>query len=294
MQIRLVSDAETGWYNQLMSEHHALGAAASGRVLRYVAEVGGVPLVLGTFGSAAWRCAPRDALIGWAPGQRDARLERICSNQRLCVLPAAAGVPHAASRALAAMLRRLPGDYERAFGVRLVAVESFTDLAAHAGTTYKACGFTGAGPTAGYGRARGTSDYVRHGRPKTCWVKELAAGGLAALAAPFDSPALTGRRGPDFNRLRVGEGGGSLLEYLAKVADHRKARGIRHGLAAILAVVVVARLSGADSVYAAGQFAATMPQEARRRSSGPSAPSTPQPPTRSCVPGCAPRPPPGG
>ncbi len=265
VQIRLVSDAETGWYNQLMSEHHALGAAASGRVLRYVAEVGGVPLVLGTFGSAAWRCAPRDALIGWAPGQRDARLERICSNQRLCVLPAAAGVPHAASRALAAMLRRLPGDYERAFGVRLVAVESFTDLAAHAGTTYKACGFTGAGPTAGYGRARGTSDYVRHGRPKTCWVKELAAGGLAALAAPFDSPALTGRRGPDFNRLRVGEGGGSLLEYLAKVADHRKARGIRHGLAAILAVVVVARLSGADSVYAAGQFAATMPQEALAR-----------------------------
>ena len=40
---------------------------------------------------------------------------------------------------------------------------------------------------------------------------------------------------------------------------------MRHDLAAILAVVVVARLSGADSVYAAAQFAATMPQEALRR-----------------------------
>jgi DDE_Tnp_1-associated len=45
----------------------------------------------------------------------------------------------------------------------------------------------------------------------------------------------------------------------------RKARGIRHDLAAILAVVVVARLSGADSAYAAAQFAATMPQEALAR-----------------------------
>ena len=265
MWIRLLDADETGWYNELMAGHHSLGVAASGRVLRYVAEAGGVPVVLGTFGSAAWRCAPRDALFGWDGAQRDARLERVVANQRLCVLPAAAGVPHAASRALAGMLRAVPGDYRQAFGVHLVAAESFTDPGTHAGTTYAACGFTAAGQTAGYGRARGTSDYVRHGRPKMCWVRELVPGGLAALAAPFDSPALTGRRGPDFNRLHVAGPGGSLLEYLGQVADHRKARGIRHGLAAILAVIVVARLSGADSAYAAAQFAATMPQEAFAR-----------------------------
>src|SRR5260370_23434216 len=56
-----------------------------------------------------------------------------------------------------------------------------------------------------------------------------------------------------------------LLEYLAEVADYRMPKGIRHGLAAILAVIVVARLSGADSVYACGQFAASMPQEALAR-----------------------------
>ena len=48
--VRLVADGEVAWYNALMTEHHALGTAASGRVLRYVAEAGGVPLVLGTFG----------------------------------------------------------------------------------------------------------------------------------------------------------------------------------------------------------------------------------------------------
>ena len=264
LKVRLVGEAETGWYNELMTEHHGLGAAASGRVLRYVAEAGGVPVALGTFGSAAWRVPVRDACLGWDEGQRRARLERICSNQRLCVLPAAAGMPHAASRALGAMLRRLPGDYQRAFGVRLVAVESFTDPSAHAGTVYKACGFTATGQTAGYGRSRGGAHYVRHGQPKTHWLRELAPGGVGALKAAFDTHALTGRRAPDFNQLRT-SGDGGLLEYLAKVADHRKPKGIRHGLAAILAVVVVARLSGADSVYAAAQFAQTMPQEALRR-----------------------------
>ena len=264
LRVRLVREDEVAWYNALMAEHHSLGVAASGRVLRYVAEAGGVPLVLGTFGSAAWRVPVRDDLIGWDGQQRAARLERVCANQRLCVLPAASGVAHAASRALAGMLRRLPADHLQAFGVRLVAVESFTDPATHAGTVYKACGFTAAGATAGYGRSRGRDHYVHHGRPKTCWLRELAPGGLAALKAGFDSPALTGRRGPDFNALDVG-GERGLLGYLGKVADHRKPKGVRHGLAAILTVVAVARLSGADSVYAAAQFAATMPQEALRR-----------------------------
>ncbi len=118
LKVRLARPDEVAWYNELMAEHHSLGVAASGRVLRYVAEAGGVPVVLGTFGSAAWRVPVRDSRIGWSDEQRAARLERVCSNQRLCVLPAAAGLPHAASRALGGMLRVLPGDYLAAFGVR--------------------------------------------------------------------------------------------------------------------------------------------------------------------------------
>ena len=264
LKVRLVADGEVAWYNALLAEHHSLGVAASGRVLRYVAEAGGVPLVLGTFGSAAWRVPARDAFIGWDPVQRAERLERVVANQRLCVLPAAEAVPHAASRALAAMLRCLPGDHEAASGVRPAACESFTDPSAHAGTAYKACGFTRAGRTAGYGRSRGAAHFAYHGQPKAYWIRELAPGGLAALTAAFDSRPLTGRDGPDFNRLNM-NGAGGLLEYLARVADHRKPKGIRHGLAAILVVIVVARMSGADSVYAAAQFAASMPQEALRR-----------------------------
>ena len=264
LTVRVVRADEVAWYNALMKEHHLLGVAASGRVLRYVAEADGVPAVLGTFGSAAWRLPVRDQHVGWDDGQRVARLERVCANQRLCVLPAAAVVRHAGSRALGAMLRALPGDYLAEFGVRLMAVESFTDPASHAGTVYAACNFTPVGSTAGYGRSRGRDYYAYHGQPKTCWLYELAPGGIAALAAGFDAPVLAGRRAPDFNRLRVsGERG--LLEYLAQVTDHRKPKGRRHDLAAILVVVVVARLCGANSVLAAAQFAQTMPQEALRR-----------------------------
>jgi hypothetical protein len=62
-----------------------------------------------------------------------------------------------------------------------------------------------------------------------------------------------------------GDGGMSLLEHLRGVADHRKARGIRHPLEAILVVIAVAKLCGADSAYAAGQYAATMSQQALAR-----------------------------
>ena len=120
-----------------------------------------------------------------------------------------------------------------------------------------------AGPPA-YGRSRGSAYYVRHGQPKAYWIRELAPGGLAALTAAFDSRPLTGRDGPDFNTLNM-NGDKGLLEYLAQVTDHRKPKGVRHDLAAILTVIVAARLSGANSVYAAAQFAASMPQEALAR-----------------------------
>jgi hypothetical protein len=312
LTVRLVSGAETGWYNELMAEHHSLGVAASGRVLRYAAEMDGAPLVLAAFGSAAWRVPVRDEFIGWDPVQRAERQERVCCNQRLCVLPEAEAVPHAASRALAQMLRRLPADHLQAFGARLAAVESFTDPQAHAGTTYAACGFTQAGLTAGYGRSRGAAHFVHHGRPKAYWIRELAPGGLTALAAAFDSRPLTGLTGPDFNKLNM-SGDKGLLGYLAEVTDHRKPKGVRHDLAAILAVVVVARLSGrtrstrlrsspprcrrrrcaaAGSGATAGSAGTCRP--ATRRSSGPSARSTRRPPTSRCAPGCAPKPPPDG
>ena len=275
LDVRLAAPGEVSWFNALLAAHHYLGPRGSARLLRYVASLGGQPVVLATFGAAVRRCRPREEFLGWDDEQRAGRLGAVAGNQRLCVLPAGRR-PNLASAALAGMLRRLPADHLAAFGQRLAAVETFTDPEHGPGTVYAAAGFTGIGLTAGYSRARGRSDYVLHGAPKQYWLRGLgttATAGLPGLlAGAFDSPQLMkGRRGINLNALDLGGSGGrddgsrSLLEHLRGVTDHRAARGIRHPLAAILVVIAVAKLCGADSLYAIGQFAATMPQQALAR-----------------------------
>lgn len=277
LEVRLAAPGEVSGFNAMLAAHHYLGARGSGRLLRYVAFLDGQPAVLATFGSAAWKCRAREEFLGWDDEQRAARLGAVAGNQRLCVLPAGRR-PNLASAALAAMLRALPADHLAAFGQRLAAVETFTDPARGRGAVYAAAGFARLGLTAGYARARGRSDYLFHGAPKQYWLRGVggtATAGLPGLlAGAFDSPQLTpGPEGrPALNTLNIdgqggdgGDNGRSLLEHLRGVTDHRKARGIRHPLEAILVVIAVAKLCGADSLYAIGQFAATMPQQALAR-----------------------------
>lgn len=274
LEVRLVPAGEVAGFNELLAAHHYLGPRGSGRLLRYAACLDGEPVVLAVFGSAAWKCRAREELLGWDDEQRAARLGAVAGNQRLCVLPAGRR-PNLASAALGAMLRRLPGDYLAVSGRPVVAVETFTDPARGTGTAYAAAGFTAAGLTAGYGRVRGRSDYVFHGARKQYWLRGVgripAAGLPGLLSAPFDSPLITpgGKGRPDLNTMNIsgsGDGTGlSLLEHLRAVTDRRKARGKRHPLAAILVVIAVAKLCGANSVYAVGQYAAAMPQQALER-----------------------------
>jgi len=277
LEIRLAAPAEVSGFNQLLAAHHYLGPRGPA-ALRYMALLDGEPAVLATFGPPAWKCRPREEFLGWDDEQRGARLGAIAGHQRLCVLPAGRQ-RNLASAALAAMLRRLPGDYLAAAGRPAVAVETFTDPARGSGAVYAAAGFTRAGLTAGYGRARGQSAYVFHGTRRQYWLRGLgtATAGLPRLlAAPFDAPLITAtppasKGRTDLNTMNIDgsgsprDGSRSLLEHLREVADHRKARGIRHPLEAILVVIAVAKLCGADSLYAVGQFAATMPQQALAR-----------------------------
>jgi hypothetical protein len=274
LEVRLAAPDEVSGFSALLAAHHYLGSRGSGRLLRYIACLDGQPAVLATFGSAAWKCRPREEFLGWDDEQRAARLGAVAGNQRLCVLPA--GRRHnLASAALAAMLRRLPADHLAAFGQQLAAAETFTDPARGTGAVYAAAGFTPVGLTAGYGRARGRSDYVFHGAPKQSWLRGLGTATAdlpGLLAGAFDSPLITPRRSKgqiDMNTVNIdgsgGAGGRSLLEHLRAVTDHRKARGKRHPLEGILVVIAVAKLCGANSVYAVGQFAATMPQQALAR-----------------------------
>jgi Domain of unknown function (DUF4338) len=130
--VRPVRPDEMPRLRQEVNRHHWLGYRSSGQVICYVATIEAQWVAVAVFGSAALSCAPREALLGWDPRLRARRLQLIASSQRLCVLPG--GRPHLASAVLAACLRRLSGDYLARFGHRVLAVETFTDPARHAGT----------------------------------------------------------------------------------------------------------------------------------------------------------------
>ena len=259
--VRPVAPDELERFDAELSIHHWLGHRLSGRVLRYLATIDDQWVALAGFGSAALACATRDDFLGWDPELRLRRLGLITANQRFCVLPAGRR-PHLASAVLGGCLRRLPADHLAVWGRPVLAVETFTDPARHAGSCYAAAGFSPVGTSAGYARNRGTK--LRHGRPKVYWLRPLHRHGLTVLAAAFDSPLIHPHRGRlvvDMNTLDI-DGPGGLLAVLGQVPEHRQARGIRHDLAALLAVATAAVLSGANSTSAIAQYARTLTQPA--------------------------------
>ena len=112
LTVGLVSRAETARFDQLLEEHHWLGARLFGSVVRHVAVLGGGWVALVGYGSAVLRCTARDTVIGWPDADRLDRLPMLAGQQRFCVLPG--GRPQLASAVLARSLARLPGDYRPA------------------------------------------------------------------------------------------------------------------------------------------------------------------------------------
>ena len=266
MSVRLVRADEVGRFNDLLDEHHFLGHRLFGRVMRYVAVEDGEWVALVGFGSAALSLGPRERYVGWSEAVKLARLRYVANNQRFCVLPGGRR-PNVASLVLARTLRRLSSDVEVAYGHPVLLVETFTDPARHVGTCYRAANFVAAGETSGFARRNGT--WVHHGHKKQCWLYPLRADAAGVLAAGFDHPLLSSRRGRhrpvvDLNQVVI-DGDGGLLAKLAALPDHRKPRGVRHQLASILLVCAAGMLAGARNPTEIAEWAAELPDELRLR-----------------------------
>lgn len=260
--VRPIERSQVGRFNALLDDHHWLGHRLTGEVMRYAAVEDGRWVALVGFGSAALSCAPRDRHIGWDRQLQFRRLRLIVNNQRFCVLPGGRR-PNLASGVLGRALRRVSADYQSAYGHPVLMVETFTDPARHSGTCYAAANFTAVGLTLGYRRSAGR--YVHHGQPKLVWLRPLHQRAAAVLAAPFDHPwtvADPTRKAVmiDLNDVDL-DGGQGLLARLDALVDPRKARGIRHRMASILAVAAAAVLSGARNFTAIGEWAQEAPQQ---------------------------------
>lgn len=264
--VRLVAPHEVPRFNAALDEHHFLGHNLVGRILRYVACEADEWVALLGFGSAALSLAPRERFIGWSEQAKLRRLRFVLSNQRFCLLPARRR-PNLASVVLARTLQRLSADAEAAYGYPVLLVETFTDPARHRGTCYKAANFLLAGETSGYGRRGGS--WVHHGNKKLCWLYPLRRDAGVILASPFEHPMLsssTKRKANmvDLNSVVI-DGEGGLYARLAELPDHRKPKGVRHKLAAILVVCAAAVLCGARGPTEIAEWAADLDDEARAR-----------------------------
>ena len=148
--VSTLSDSRT--WNTLIATHHYLGyTPLAGAQLRYLIHCpAGVVAALG-FAASAWTCAPRDTHLGWDSPTRQARLHLVIGNARFLILPHVR-VPHLASTILGRITRRLPADWQAAYGYTPVLAETFVDAERFAGTCYRAANWIHVGTTQGRGK----------------------------------------------------------------------------------------------------------------------------------------------
>jgi Domain of unknown function (DUF4338)/DDE_Tnp_1-associated/Transposase DDE domain len=254
---------ERARWRELMQQHHYLGfERIVGESLCYVARRGADWVALLGWGSAAFKCGPRDGWIGWERPLQWRRLHLIANNVRFLILPGW-HQPNLASRLLALNLKRLSRDWELYHGHPILLAETFVDGARFRGTCYRAAGWQVLGQTRGF--AKRNRRYWRHGQLKLVFVRPLVADAVSRLVAPFLPPLTVERKESpwmiDANCLPLA-GDGGLMDLLKTLVDPRKPRGVRHPVVTIVAIAVCAALSGARSFCAIAEWAQGLSREA--------------------------------
>ena len=153
--VRVTTPDERLLFRELVGRHHYLGHAVPfGAHLRYVVwSSRPQPQVVACaqFSSAAWRMASRDAWIGWDDATRARQLPRVVNNSRFLILPWVR-VKNLASTVLAQLARRIRADWQAAYGVTPVLLETLIDPARFDGASYRAANWIVVGTTTGRGR----------------------------------------------------------------------------------------------------------------------------------------------
>jgi hypothetical protein len=160
-------------FNCLLAHYHYLGHRNTvGENLRYlVRDSMGRPVACALFGSAAWKCADRDAFLGWERAAREHNLQGLTNNTRFLVLPWVK-VPHLASHVLGLIARRIRADWQEKYGHPVHALETFVDRSRFKGTCYQAANWLRLGATRG--RTRNDREHRIHASVKDVYLYPLS------------------------------------------------------------------------------------------------------------------------
>ena len=249
--VRPVRSIEEQRFQQLMQEHHYLGALRKiSETLWYVATFADQWVALLSFSAAALKCSARDRWIGWDFRHQYDRLKLVTNNSRFLILPDW-HFPNLASRILSLCQKRLPTDWQAGFGHLVVLLETFVDPQRFRGTIYKAANWVYVGDTKGFQRTRqGYSATAQS--PKMVFVKPLISDAQALLSRPILEPAYrTG--GPKI--MLSAQHMQSLPDFFADIPDPRRAQGRRHRLSTVLAIAAGATLCGMPGYLAISDWA---------------------------------------
>lgn len=156
VELGLVSNAgDRALWRELVERYHYLGhKVAFGAHLRYLIWISRPERAVAgcmQFSSAARWLAARDGYIGWAEPARQANLQRVVNNSRFLILPWLK-VKGLASHVLSVSAKVVVEDWQEAYGIRPVLLETFVERDRFEGTCYLAANWVEVGETAGRGR----------------------------------------------------------------------------------------------------------------------------------------------
>ena len=140
-------------FQYLLARYHYLGFRSTvGENIKYIVfDWEQNPLACLLFGSAAWKCAPRDDFIGWDAETRETNLHLVTNNMRFLILPWVR-VPHLASHILGRVARRISSDWVGRYGHPIYLLETFVQRGCFQGICYRAANWLLAGQTTGRSR----------------------------------------------------------------------------------------------------------------------------------------------
>lgn len=261
IHVRTVRTLEENRFQQLMQEHHYLGALPKiSETLWYVATFGDRWVALISFSAAALKCSVRDRWIGWDFRHQYDRLKLVTNNSRFLILPDW-HLPNLASRVLSLSEKRLVADWQAVFDHPVVLIETFVDPQRFQGTIYKAANWVYVGDSKGFHRTRQGYSATAHS-PKMVFVKPLTSDAQTLLSQPVLEPAYrTGGPRIMLNAQQMK----SLPDFFSDISDYRRAQGRRHRLSTVLAIAAGATLCGMRGYLAISDWAKSLGQKARAR-----------------------------
>jgi SRSO17 transposase len=169
VQVELISGSglEPLW-DQLVHDHHYLSYHnLLGHRLKYFAFIGSRPVAALSWSAPALKLGARDSFIGWSAEQRRHHLGQVACNSRFLVMPWVR-IPNMASKVLALNIARLPPDWKRSFGHRLMLLETFVDARFYKGSCYAASNWLHIGQS--QGSTKQGKGYRYHGNRKEIYL----------------------------------------------------------------------------------------------------------------------------